>query len=93
MNEKKNPPLVTLKNVKIKNVGRHGINTNSGVDATDTEISDCGGDAIHTRSDESKSEDDPDRPWYERPLGIVLLLVTAGLIVAFLAFRFGWAPA
>lgn len=30
------------------------------------------------------------KKWYERPLGMLLLTIAAGLIVAYLVFRFGW---
>lgn len=30
------------------------------------------------------------KTWYEKPIGIVLLTAIAGLIIAFLVYRFGW---
>lgn len=32
-----------------------------------------------------------DRPWYDRPLGIVVLSVVASLIAAYLIYRFGFS--
>lgn len=32
----------------------------------------------------------PKKRWYEKPFGIVLLMIIAGLIVAFLVYCFGW---
>lgn len=47
------------------------------------------GSGLHVEG-ENASDEEPERPWFERPVGIVALLVVAGLIVGFLVYRFGW---
>jgi hypothetical protein len=75
---------------------RHGLHLGKGADADvqGLNIRRSGGSAIHVEGDSDDADEDgqgePERAWWERPIGIILLLVIAGLIVAFSAYRFGW---
>ena len=77
-----------------KSVGIH----NTGKDNTFVNITTEGFDVgVHDEGTGSQSVDlrnilrgDADARWYERPLGIVALMVVAGIIVGGAVYFFGW---
>lgn len=89
MTEKENPPTVTIVGCDISNNRKHGIRAEGGavIDVRDTRIA---GNAKSGVSTSSSTGAPPTRRWYQRPWDLTIA-VLAGLIVAYLAYRFGWA--
>lgn len=86
----------TLQTTAIKVTGKDNVFVNIGIEGFDKGI-DLSETAERNKffntdiiSSPSQPFSQPQKKWYERPFGIVLLMVIAGLIVGFLIYYFGW---
>lgn len=86
--EKKRPVAIKIKggsNITVKN--NTGIGDMDLLHAEDVHSLDADGNVLVTPEN---NKTNIDKRWYEKPIGIVSLMVVAGLIVAFAAYYFGW---
>ena len=78
--------LIKAKKLKDAIIKRNIIHGKSDlVEAEEIETSDISDNLQIVPNNKPKK-----KRWYEKPFGIVLLMIIAGLIVAFLVYCFGW---
>lgn len=82
----KKPTNITMTNCNFSNNGRHGISVGEGayvdIAMRNTSAQNNGISGMHVEGESSVSQDEvkSDLPWFQRPLGLItIILIGAGL--------------